>query len=784
MNQKTWELLSPAGDFSCMTSAFEAGADAVYLAGKSFGARAFAGNFETEELVDALDYAHLLSKKIYLTLNTLIKEKEFGQIAEYLTPFYEHGLDGVIIQDLGLIPFLQQEFPQLELHGSTQMTVSNWRSATWLKEKGICRVVPARELSLVELQEIKEKAGIEVEAFIHGAMCYSYSGQCLFSSFLGGRSGNRGRCAQPCRLPYKVFENGNCISGKKDVYPLSLKDLCSIPYIYELMDAGIDSFKIEGRMKSPEYVAGVTSIYRKYMDLYQKGDRRPIAKEDMELLAHLYIRSDMKDGYMKKHNGKDMISFYSPSYQGCDDSLVAQIHEKYCDKKQKIIIDGRLQLTVGKPAELTVSTSLLNTSDIENVNTQVTDTKKVSVEKTNTGRVISIAIYGDVVQEAQNRPLTKEDAIKQINKTGNSMFLFDKLEVSVNGNVFMPVKLLNELRRSALEQLQNKLLASYLREKNTVDIMYQEDSYNTVVNTSTKQLEEGKNGEKIGPENTHPSLSLSVMSKEQLQQVFTEIEKDLLDKEDIRIKRIYIPADLFYLKEIKVEEVKNVTKNESMEIYISLPRMLRKKDDFYLESIKDLLQMFKGVLVKSLEGLAYLKEIDYQGYVVTDCSIYNWNRSALTFLNVQRDGFTYPLELTIHENRDLQDRNGEYIIYGRTPMMITANCIRKTMDCCNGKENSFSQSLQDRYKKQLPVYTNCIHCYNEIFNAVPMSVHKEIPQLIRYGFNRFRLDFTNENAKETKKLLNYFRNKILCPQYTESFPLEEYTQGHMKEGAV
>ena len=388
-----FELLAPAGDFSCLLAAFNAGADAVYLAGKSFGARAFAGNFETEELIEALDYAHLFSKKIYLTLNTLIKETEFSQIVEFLQPFYEHGLDGVIIQDLGLIPYLKKEFPLLELHGSTQMTVSNYRSAAWLKEQGLCRVVPAREMSLEELKEIRKNADIEVEAFIHGAMCYSYSGQCLFSSFLGGRSGNRGRCAQPCRLPYKVMENGSCISGKKEVYPLSLKDLCSLPYIYELMDAGIDSFKIEGRMKSPEYVAGVTAVYRKYMDLYMNGERRPVAKEDLEQLAKLYIRSDMKDGYFIKHNGKDMISLSSPSYQGCDDKLVEKIHEKYCEGRLKQSINGVLNLAIGQPAELTV----YNDS-------------------------ASVTVYGDIVLAAQNRPVSEEDAAKQIRKTGNSPF--------------------------------------------------------------------------------------------------------------------------------------------------------------------------------------------------------------------------------------------------------------------------------------------------------------------------------------------------------------------------
>ena len=723
-----YELLSPAGDFSCMTAAFHAGADAVYLAGKSFGARAFAGNFETEELVEALNYAHLLSKKIYLTVNTLIKEKEFGQIAEYLTPFYEHGLDGVIIQDLGLIPFFKKEFPNLELHGSTQMTVSNYRSAAWLKQQGICRVVPARELSLQELKDIKEKAQIELETFVHGAMCYCYSGQCLFSSFLGGRSGNRGRCAQPCRLPYKVLEEGKCISGKKEVYPLSLKDLCSIPYIYELMDAGIDSFKIEGRMKSPEYVAGVTAVYRKYMDYYMDGKRPQIDKKDVEQLAQLYIRSDMKDGYFKKHNGKDMISLYSPSYQGCDDALVKRIHEKYCEEMQKIAISGFLYLAVEEPAQLTV----YNEAE-------------------------SVTVYGDMVQSAQNRPLTKEEAAKQMNKTGNSLFDFKELEITIEGNVFMPVKQLNELRREALEELQNKLLEAHRREKKC----------------SLCRVSEKK--EKQHEINRKPRIHVSVMSKEQLQMFLFE---------KTEVERLYIPFDLFYINCITIEEVKQKAYQKGMEVYASLPRMIRNRDEAYLKAISGMLALFDGILVKSMEGLAFLQENQYKGSVVTDYSVYNWNQSALHFLNKSRDGFTYPLELSIHENRELEDGNGEYVVYGRTPMMITANCIRKTMDQCNGSINSFSQSLQDRYKKELPVYANCTHCYNEIFNAVPMSLHKEWKQLLRYGFHIFRLEFTNEDAQTVCAITEYFSNKITCPENKESFPLEEYTQGHFKEGAV
>ena len=239
---KKVELLAPAGNYEALTGAIAAGADAVYLGGDSFGARAYADNFTQEEICKGIQYAHVFQRKIYLTVNTLVKEKEFIRLYDFLLPFYETGLDGVIIQDLGVFTFIREHFPNLSLHVSTQMTVTGSYGAEFLKKEGASRIVPARELTLEEIKTIKKNVDIEIETFVHGAMCYCYSGQCLFSSILGGRSGNRGRCAQPCRLPYKV-------NGGREEYPLSMKDMCTINILPELIEAGIDSFKIEGRMK-------------------------------------------------------------------------------------------------------------------------------------------------------------------------------------------------------------------------------------------------------------------------------------------------------------------------------------------------------------------------------------------------------------------------------------------------------------------------------------------------------------------------------------------------------
>ncbi|MDE6963990.1 MAG: U32 family peptidase, partial [Lachnospiraceae bacterium] len=283
---KKAELLSPAGNFEALKGAINAGADAVYLGGELYGARAYADNFTQDEILAGLHMAHLFGKKIYLTVNTLVKEKELDGLYDFLKPFYEKGLDGVIVQDLGVLRYIREHFPALPIHASTQMALTGSGGARLMMEEGVSRIVPARELSLKEIRKIKEETGLEMETFIHGAMCYCYSGQCLFSSILGGRSGNRGRCAQPCRLPYKV-------NGGKECYPLSMRDMCTIRHLPALLDAGIDSFKIEGRMKKPAYAAGVTAIYRKYIDLYEKDrENYRVDRKDWETLNALYIRSE------------------------------------------------------------------------------------------------------------------------------------------------------------------------------------------------------------------------------------------------------------------------------------------------------------------------------------------------------------------------------------------------------------------------------------------------------------------------------------------------------------
>ena len=334
------EILSPAGSLAILKGAFAAGADAVYAGGSCFGARAFAQNFTEDEMLEGIDYAHLHGRKLYLTVNTLVKEKEFGQLYRYLLPFYRQGLDAVIVQDMGVMEFVRREFPGLAIHASTQMTVTGARSAGFLEQQGVTRVVPARELSLAEIRRIRQETDLEIECFVHGALCYCYSGRCLMSSLIGGRSGNRGQCAQPCRLAWTAQ------GQKKSADILSLKDLCTIDMIPQLVEAGITSFKIEGRMKQPSYVETVTALYRKYTDLYiagGNGEPFRVSGADRQELMDAYRRRGYTDGYYRRHNGREMISFARPE----PERERARTEEgQITEPKEKI--KGKFILSLGK----------------------------------------------------------------------------------------------------------------------------------------------------------------------------------------------------------------------------------------------------------------------------------------------------------------------------------------------------------------------------------------------------------------------------------------------------
>ena len=459
------ELLAPAGSVETMYAAFAAGADAVYIGGSRFGARAYADNAESESLLDAIDYAHLHGKKLYLTVNTLLKEQEMDELYEYLLPFYRQGLDAVIVQDFGVFRRVREWFPDLAIHASTQMIMSGEFSAEKLKELGATRIVTPRELSLDEIRSIHKSCDLEIESFVHGALCYCYSGQCLFSSIAGGRSGNRGRCAQPCRMAYSVEQNGKVILPQQKGYILSPKDLCTIEILPKLIEAGVYSLKIEGRMKKPEYTAGVVSIYRKYLDRYLANPKASyrVSEADKKHLLGLFNRKGFTDGYYTRHNGTSMITYTAPDFRAGEDVFLEKIRTDYIGTKLKENIKGTVKIYQGKPAILSVTAA----AACEDGNVSVLQKKEITVS-------------AGMVQEAKSRPLTKEAIQKQMEKLGDTDFSWESLMIETDEASFCPVGVLNELRRAGVQSIKDELLKVWHRESVISGETFKEKAQKTV----------------------------------------------------------------------------------------------------------------------------------------------------------------------------------------------------------------------------------------------------------------------------------------------------------------
>ena len=428
---KRVELLAPAGSFQSVVAAVNAGADAVYMGGRRFGARAYADSAQAEGedmVMEAIRYCHLFSVKLYMTVNILFKDDELKELFSYIKPYYEAGVDGLIMQDLGAVRRIRAMFPDLEVHASTQQTITSVAGARMAQRFGMTRAVVSRELSLQEIRKIHDESGMELEVFCHGAMCYSYSGACFMSSLLGGRSGNRGRCAGTCRLCYET-------AGQKGYY-LSMKDMQTIELLPELIEAGAYSFKIEGRMKSPVYTAGVVSVYRKYLDLaLDCSDRKNlktyrVAEEDLRTLREIFDRGGTSS-YLKKHNGADMIALSEKKFRAVDQTVTERIQAAYIDRNRTITVDAVMDMTVGAPAVLTLSDAA--------------------------GRMVT-AVSEDLVLPAEQRPVQAPEVEARLRKTGGTAFTLGNVQVSVHGDAFYPVGRLNELRRTALAMYEEEIL--------------------------------------------------------------------------------------------------------------------------------------------------------------------------------------------------------------------------------------------------------------------------------------------------------------------------------------
>lgn len=797
------EILAPAGSMECLKAAIAAGADAVYTGGALFGARAYAHNLTEEELLEAIDYVHLHGRRLYLTVNTLIKDREMEkQMYDYLLPYYRQGLDAVIVQDIGLFRFIRKHFPDLPIHASTQMTLTGVDGAKFLEKEGAQRIVTSRELSMAEVKKIADETELEIESFVHGALCYCYSGQCLFSSFIGGRSGNRGQCAQPCRLLYWTPE------AKRPQYLLSLKDICTLELIPEMIESGIYSFKIEGRMKKPEYAAAVAFQYRKYADLYLKyyeecpAEEDPAAyamkkyrvrEEDRQMLLDLYNRGGFHTGYYHTQNGREMISLNRPNHAGVP--AVKVLAKKGRNVTAKALTDlypqDIIELPMRKGREKadnytckdavrkgmnvqipvfadtpfkrdeiwmrTRNSTLIDTLREEFVNGKIKEricgTFRLYPQEKATLTVkcwdAEITVAGEKAQEALSQPMSRERIEKQLRKTGNTEFEFSFLKAEIGEKVFLPMQSLNELRREALETLEKVICEKYRRSGEVKDP--EEDK------TELSMEEEVLSG-----------WTASVRTAEQMEVIL----------EEEAIGRIYVDCTMFPRIWEKDSYVEWITKVHAAgkEIYLVMPYIFRERTRKQYEAAYNRIfgAGWDGILIANYESFAFLKEHGYTGRIMTDYNLYEFNQESRKFWKEKGVfEFTAPVELTERELQDLRVKDGEVIVYGYLPMMISAGCIQKTTRGCLKK--SGQTTITDRYRNPFVVKNECDYCYNILYNYVPLYLGDRMEEVYQIGPGRIRLMFTTERQQEVRQILSaYFEGKEL--------PEGTYTRGHWKRG--
>lgn len=803
------EILAPGGSYESIISAMNSGADAIYTGGGMFGARAYADNLNQERLIEIIDAAHLRGKKIYLTVNTLLKQKELQtQLIPYLKPYYEAGLDAVLVQDFGVLSKIREAFPDLPIHASTQMTVLTSEFSKWLKQFGVSRVVPARELSLDELRKIKDEVDIEVETFVHGALCYCYSGQCLMSSMIGGRSGNRGRCAQPCRLPYQFVQDGqnSGIDTKKPAYLLSLNDLCTLDLIPNMVDAGIDSFKIEGRMKGPEYAALVTSLYKKYTMMYLTKGRNgyKVDAADIEALMDLYNRGGFSKGYYQCHNDKSMITFDRSNHKGTRAAKIIKATADTVTFKALEQLHGQdvLEVKEGLSNQDTYAWTLK--SDIP-VNTTFTikhrfksrqhdqfcyrtknqalleQVRKMSSTEQFKEKIkgnlkifkdlpaklilsygdICVEVEGQVVQPALNRAMTEDEVRKHMQKTGDTPYVFDTLDIEMDADIFMPVAVLKQLRRDAITLLEARILEGFRRTmpENTISGCKVTDS----VRLADIQR-----------------MTVLISTQSQFDTALRYPE----------ISRIYINDGLSArITKTQLEMMIAGAHDAGKEIFLALPSILRhEENDRMLHRIKLYGEMTDGVLVRSVEGFLLFKEASAKFKRMLDCNVYTWNQSAKHFWkNQQADELTVPEELNFRELSERGCAGDEMIVYGYRPLMTTAQCLTKTTGHCQKTQQKNTIGwLTDRKDKHMMVERHCEGCYNTIYNSQVLVLLDELDKIRSLDMHAVRLEFTTENQHEMKKVIDAYKNAWLSDGFVTDMQKSglrmDFTKGHFKRG--
>lgn len=736
---KRVELLAPVGSMESLFAAVENGADAVYLGGKLFNARQFASNFDYEELKSAVEYSHLRNVKVYITVNILIDDREMKKTLDYIRYLYEIDVDGIIVQDLGLASLVREFFPDFHLHGSTQMTINNLPGAIFLQKLGFNRVVLARETPLDEIKNIYQNSDIELEGFIHGALCVSYSGQCLMSSIIGGRSGNRGTCAQPCRMAYTIidYDDDTTLSNHwNKKYLLSPKDLNTIEYLDTIVNSGIASLKIEGRMKRPEYVATIVKNYRKALDLGVKA----ITEEDKNDILQIFNR-DFTKGIMFKDFGRDFISYDRPDNRGIpSDELLNKAKESYQNSKIKYPIQMEMNISIGKPAELIIKYKDKNF-------------KTVSSEEVEKGKRVE---------------LSKDRVLDQLSKLNDTVYYLESSKINLEEGSFLPISVINGLRRDSIEKLDN--WRKNFHKRNPIS----QKEYDTKINKYFKfTKKEGENRNNIG---------ISVLKKEQFQQL------DLS-----KLDRLYIGF------QEDLEEAITEAKEKGKEVFLLTDKILYKEDFNGLRArinpVKDLID---GVSASNLGTIQWLKD-NFNTRVHGNIGLNIFNSFTVKSLkDLGLKTITLSPELNMKQIEEICSKESidyETIGYGYLPLMTTKHCPMSLVKNCKDDSNcntcpySKGYGLKDR--KGMNFYMERKGEITTIYNSLPLMVLDSLNKIFDSGVNMVRLDFTFErrNIKDIQQMYyDYAKGNISEKEVMEY--IKEYrnkkdiTKGHYFRGVI
>ncbi|HHX17741.1 MAG TPA: U32 family peptidase [Clostridium sp.] len=830
-NKSKVELLAPCGSWESFLAAVENGADAVYLGGKNFSARQFAENFDKDLLKQSIEYAHIRDVNVYLTMNTLISDKELKEALNFLDEVSVIGIDGVIVQDLGFAKEIRSFFPHLHLHASTQMTVYSLEAVRVLEKMGFKRVVLARELSLEEIGNISKNTPIETEVFVHGALCISYSGQCLMSSIIGGRSGNRGKCAQPCRLMYQLVDKNDKFWGKS--YLLSPKDLCTLNFLNEVVDSGVKSLKIEGRMKSPEYVAVTVRIYRKYLNKILRGEKNYqdcIDEMDLKDLTQIFNRGGFTEGHFKGKRGKSIMSFEKPKnwgvylgnvisydrhlktitlklqdsisigdgieiWNGEDESpgtIVTSIKNKKRDVRDsnigEVVSIGSIRGNISKGDKVyRTSSNKLNAQAAETFSGNAIRKIYIEGEISISYGMPAIFIVKDdlgnefevkgikLVQKAINRPLTKERIKDQLEKTGGTAFEFKRIDINLEEGVSLPISEINNLRREAIEKLEDCRKDKYKRVR---------------VKEFDKLLcenEEKVDGNKKAFEDKEPAIAAYFYRTDEKEDYYC-----------VAADRVYLPIKMFEDEE-KIKMIFNIKKSNE-EVFISIPPITRKNYKKIINSrLKPLINAgVDGFIIgnigtlKDIEKVRNIEDVK----VVGDYSLNIFNSSSIcTLKDLGFLGATLSYEMNLNQIKkiiDIPSFQKEVLVYGNIPVMTSQYCPLNALEGCKNKCRGEEFYLKDRKGMKFPIMMDNIDCRATIFNGQVLLFAENIDKMSSWGIDVLRLAFTDEEPLRMREIVNMYRDiaQSKADALLKHQPLIEeikkngFTKGHFLRGVL